>query len=122
MLRIITAYPKGYLRIIGIFCSLQVIFLCLPYCSALLVGWVWCSGGVPIDGREWVIRLLAGHGTGYFYPLGFMALLLAELLPLWPGGPISYTGNERKLGFSDDTIKAAEQYVAIITLCIGRNG
>ena len=35
------------------------------------------------------------------------------------GGPISYTGNERKLGFSDDTIKAAEQYVAIITLCIG---
>ena len=35
------------------------------------------------------------------------------------GGPISYTGNARKLGFSDDTIKAAEQYVAIITLCIG---
>ena len=34
------------------------------------------------------------------------------------GGPISYTGNKRKLGFSDDTIKAAEQYVAIITLCI----
>ena len=33
VLRIITAYPKGYLRIIGIFCSLQVIFLCLPYCS-----------------------------------------------------------------------------------------
>ena len=34
------------------------------------------------------------------------------------GGPISYTGNKRKLGFSDDTIRAAEQYVAIITLCI----
>ena len=39
--------------------------------------------------------------------------------PFMAGGPISYTGNERKLGFSDDTIKAAEQYVAIITLCIG---
>ena len=61
-------------------------FLVLAISLALLVGWVWCSGGVPIDGREWVIRLLAGHGTGYFYPLGFMALLLAELLPLWPVG------------------------------------
>lgn len=61
-------------------------FLVLAILLALLVGWVWCSGGVPIDGREWVIRLLAGHGTGYFYPLGFMALLLAELLPLWPVG------------------------------------
>ena len=61
-------------------------FLVLAILLALLVGWVWCSGGVQIDGREWVIRLLAGHGTGYFYPLGFMALLLAELLPLWPVG------------------------------------
>lgn len=94
-------------------------FLVLAILLALLVGWVWCSGGAPIDGREWA------HSAGwpdmaqeYFYPLGFMALLLAELLPLWRWA-ISYTGNERKLGFSDDTIKAAEQYVAIITLCIG---
>ena len=52
----------------------------------LLAGWSWYSGGAPQDGREWVFRLLAGHGTGYFYPLGFMALLLAELFPLWPLG------------------------------------
>lgn len=52
----------------------------------LLTGWVWYSGGAPQNGREWVFRLLAGHGTGYFYPLGFMALLLAELFPLWPLG------------------------------------
>ena len=52
----------------------------------LLAGWIWYSGGAPQDGREWVFRLLAGHGIGYFYPLGFMALLLAELFPLWPLG------------------------------------
>lgn len=52
----------------------------------LLAGWSWYSGGAPQNGREWVSRLLAGHGTGYFYPLGFMALLLAELFPLWPLG------------------------------------
>ena len=52
----------------------------------LLAGWSWYSGGAPPNGREWVFRLLAGHGTGYFYPLGFMALLLAELFPLWPLG------------------------------------
>lgn len=52
----------------------------------LLTGWVWYSGGAPQNGREWVFRLLEGHGTGYFYPLGFMALLLAELFPLWPLG------------------------------------
>lgn len=52
--------------------------------TLLLAGWSWYSGGAPQNGREWVSRLLAGHGTGYFYPLGFMALLLAELFPLWP--------------------------------------
>lgn len=52
----------------------------------LLTGWSWYSGGAPQNGREWVFRLLAGHGIGYFYPLGFMALLLAELFPLWPLG------------------------------------
>lgn len=52
----------------------------------LLAGWIWYSGGAPQTGREWVFRLLAGHGTGYFYPLGFMALLFAELFPLWPLG------------------------------------
>ena len=52
----------------------------------LLAGWIWYSGGAPQNGREWVFRLLAGHGTGYFYPIGFMALLLAELFPLWPLG------------------------------------
>lgn len=52
----------------------------------LLAGWIWYSGGAPQNGCEWVFRLLAGHGIGYFYPLGFMALLLAELFPLWPLG------------------------------------
>lgn len=52
----------------------------------VLAGWSWYSGGAPQDGREWVFRLLAGHGTGYFYPFGFMALLLAEVFPLWPLG------------------------------------
>ena len=52
----------------------------------LLAGWNWYSGGAPQNGREWVFRLLAGHGIGYFYPIGFMALLVAELFPLWALG------------------------------------
>ena len=36
----------------------------------LLSGWFLLRGGVPETGREWVVRLLAGHGTGEFYPMG----------------------------------------------------
>lgn len=64
----------------------------------LLAGWIWCSGDAPQNGREWVFRLLAGHGIGYFYPLGFMALLLAKLFPLWPlGRMLSQTASEHSV-------------------------
>ena len=52
----------------------------------LVMAWTWISGGVPEDSTDWLIRLFAGHGTGSFYPMGFMALLAIEVLPLWPLG------------------------------------
>ena len=52
----------------------------------LVTAWTWISGGVPEDSTDWLIRLFAGHGTGSFYPMGFMALLAIEVLPLWPLG------------------------------------
>ncbi len=56
--------------------------------------WAWRSGGPVADGSEWVIRLLAGHGTGYFYMMGYLSLLTAQVLPLWPvGGLLSQVVN-----------------------------
>lgn len=52
----------------------------------LAAAWTWLSGGAPEDGADWLIRLLAGHGTGYFYPMGLLSLLVIEALPLWPLG------------------------------------
>lgn len=52
----------------------------------LLAVWALMSGGPVTNGSEWVVRLLAGHGTGYFYMMGFLSLLVAQLLPLWPVG------------------------------------
>lgn len=52
----------------------------------LLTVWALVSGGSFADGPEWVIRLLAGHGTGYFHMMGFLSLLTAQVLPLWPVG------------------------------------
>lgn len=51
-----------------------------------VAAWTWVTGGVPQDGTDWLIRLFAGHGTGYFYPMGLFGLLAIELLPLWPLG------------------------------------
>ena len=51
-----------------------------------VAAWTWVIGGVPQDGTDWLIRLFAGHGTGYFYPMGLFGLLAIELLPLWPLG------------------------------------
>ena len=52
----------------------------------LVTVWTWISGGVPEDSTDWLLRLFAGHGTGSFYQMGFMALLAIEVLPLWPLG------------------------------------
>ena len=52
----------------------------------LVTVWTWIAGGVPESGTDWLIRLFAGHGTGYFYPMGLLTLLAIELLPLWPLG------------------------------------
>ena len=52
----------------------------------LVTVWTWLSGGVPENGTDWVVRLFAGHGTGYFYPMGLLGLLIVQVLPLWPLG------------------------------------
>ena len=52
----------------------------------LMTVWTWISKGAPEDSTDWLIRLFAGHGTGYFYPMGLLMLLTMELLPLWPLG------------------------------------
>lgn len=52
----------------------------------LAAAWAWLGGGTPEDGTAWLVRLLAGHGTGYFYPMGLLLLLMIEVLPLWPLG------------------------------------
>lgn len=52
----------------------------------LVTAWTWISGGTPEDSTDWLIRLFAGHGTGYFYPMGLLTLLVIEVLPLWPLG------------------------------------
>ena len=65
--------------------------------------------GHSAAGRTWHRIFLSARIYG---------IVTGGVAPFMAGGPISYTGNKRKLGFSDDTIKAAEQYVAIITLCI----
>ena len=67
----------------------------------LLTGWFWLRSDVPETGREWVVRLLAGHGTGEFYPMGLLSLLLAEVLPLWPlGSLISQAVSQRSVYLS----------------------
>ena len=55
---------------------------------SLLTAWTWARGGPPESGRLWVVCLLAGYGTGEFYPIGLLALLLAEVLPLWSLGSL----------------------------------
>lgn len=56
---------------------------------ALVAGWSWLGGGMPEDSTAWLLRLFAGHGTGYFYPMGLVVLLTMEVLPLWPLGVFS---------------------------------
>lgn len=50
----------------------------------LLAIWSWLRSGPPGDATDWLLRLFAGHGTGYFYPMGLMFLLAIDILPLWP--------------------------------------
>ncbi len=45
--------------------------------------WSWLRSGPPENTYDWILRLFAGHGTGYFYPMGFMFLLVMDVLPLW---------------------------------------
>lgn len=65
---------------------------------ALVTAWTWIVGGTPEDGTDWLVRLFAGHGTGYFYPMGLLTLLTIELLPLWPlGGFCTQAAGERSV-------------------------
>lgn len=54
----------------------------------ILAAWTLLSSGPPEGGSEWAIRLFAGHGTGYFHMMEFLALLIAEMVPLWPVGKL----------------------------------
>lgn len=65
----------------------------------LLAIWAWITGGPVVNGSEWVVRLLAGHGTGYFYMMGFLSLLTAQVLPLWPAGGLLSQVINRKGAF-----------------------
>ncbi len=49
----------------------------------LLAAWSWLRGGPPEDGTDWLLRLFAGHGAGYFSPMDLMFLLAIDILPLW---------------------------------------
>lgn len=49
----------------------------------LLAAWSWLRGGLPEDGTVWLLQLFAGHGTGYFFPMGLLYLLVMDILPLW---------------------------------------
>lgn len=50
----------------------------------LLAVWSWLRGGPPPeDGTVWLVQLFAGHGTGYFFPMGLLYLLVMDILPLW---------------------------------------
>ena len=51
--------------------------------TLLLAAWSWLRGGWPEDGADWLLRLFAGHGTGYFFPMGLLFLLAMDMLPLW---------------------------------------
>ncbi len=57
--------------------------LMLAAVTLLLAAWSWLRGGPPEDGADWLLRLFAGHGTGYFFPMGLMFLLAMDILPLW---------------------------------------
>lgn len=49
----------------------------------LLAAWSWVRSGAPEDGTDWLLRLFAGHGTGYFYAMGLLYLLVLDILPIW---------------------------------------
>lgn len=62
----------------------------------LLAVWFWLQGGAPGSSADWTTRLFAGHGTGSLYPAGLLALLVLDLIPLWPLGALgTQTANER---------------------------
>lgn len=83
----LAAYYQGVLFIRGNLLLLNGSIL-------LSAAWAFLSGGPVKDGSEWIIRLFAGHGTGYFHMMEFFALLIAEVLPLWPvGGLFSQVTN-----------------------------
>ncbi len=49
----------------------------------LLTAWSWLRSGPPENAYDWLLRLFAGHGIGYFYPMGLLFLLVMDALPLW---------------------------------------
>ena len=82
---------------------------------ALITGWFWLRDGVPETGREWIVRLLAGHGTGEFYPMGLLSLLLAELLPMWPlGNLLSQAVSQRSVYLSVRLRRRQEMLSALL--------
>ena len=51
--------------------------------AALMVIWKYLQSAGNLTGEEWVIRLFAGHGTGYFHVLSFIEMLLLNGTPLY---------------------------------------
>lgn len=87
---------------------------------ALVVGWSWLGGGTPEDSTAWFIRLFAGHGTGYFYPMGLLVLLTLEVLPLWPLGVFStQVISERSLFLTVRLRRRKELMDAILHTALG---
>ena len=88
---------------------------------ALVTVWTWIAGGAPEDGTDWLIRLFAGHGTGYFYPMGLLTLLTIELLPLWPlGGFCTQMAGERSVFLTVRAAGGAPSYRASLAPAVRR--
>lgn len=58
-------------------------FLMLAAAILLPATLFWLRGGPLEEEAGWLLRLFAGHGTGYFFPMGLISLLVMDILPLW---------------------------------------
>ena len=80
----------------------------------LAASWFWLRGGPPESGTDWALRLFAGHGTGLFYPAGLMALLLMEVLPLWPLGALSAQAASERSAFLTIRLRRQRQLMTAL--------
>lgn len=85
----------------------------------LVAVWFWLGVGVPESGNEWLVRLFAGHGTGYFYPMGLLALLTLEVLPLWPLGVFSTQAVSERSVFLTVRLRRRRELMGAVLLTAG---